>query len=403
MLTRFLILFVCLAASAAPLRGFAQSAPGESAPPADQRPSQEETAARRARWEALSDEEKTKLRKRMEQYKQLSGAQRQELRKQAREFEELGQRVYRMVSKETRDKLDQLSPAKRQELLQELSVEEMRDMGRRLMRKLPEEDRRRIQQASPEERARVLDRLRDQFDQRMPQAVLRMAMDLNVPRAEVDRLRALGPDQQRQALLTYVKHRVNQFVQDHGLPVGLEPVHWERLAKLPPSEFYLALVRLRREFPGFAEVAKPHRPTGAGGTRNPGRKDSDGERLRKVLNMPLDMDMRLKLSGVTGKEREKELRRIQRVRVMDLLVKHKYITPAMRAELDQIPERVFAAKVRQFRESGANLSELPVLLKFRQGANTQPKTDRGQGARPEQQSKQNRGRSQNDQLPARQG
>ena len=328
----------------------------------------------RKRFESLSEEQKQALRKRLGQFKELSARQRQELHTQTRQLEDMGRRVYRSLPDRERMRLDSLTPGKRQELLREMALAEVQDMGRRILRKLPEGERKRLEAASPQERQRLLSELRGQMDRRIGQTIERMAPALGFSEEELRRLNGLPADERRATFLHVVKRRCAQYVERKGLPEGMPTERWERIRRLPPDEFYLALLNLRREFPSLAWAV--HSKGGSDPGRATSRLSPELQRLRRAMEVHLDPAERLELAGKDRAERQHELHRRQRRRVMAELDGGGYLTSGQRKQLEAVPDEAFFSQVRRFLDSGGDKARFPERSP-RQGSPKQrpPKSD----------------------------
>ncbi|HIF41445.1 MAG TPA: DUF3106 domain-containing protein [Planctomycetes bacterium] len=311
----------------------------------------------RKRFESLSEEQKQALRQRLERLKKLPAQERQELRAQADQLEDMSRRVYRNLADRDRERLDSLSADKRQDLLREMALAEARDMGRRILRKLPQEERERLEAAEPQERQRLLLELRHQMDSRIGQTIERMAPELGFSAEQVKKLNNLPSDERRGKFLHMVKRRCTQYVDGKGLPEGLEAERWEEVKQLPPDEFYLALLNLRRKFPGLARAmnSKPG-PDSEGSAR---RLSPEMQRVRRAMEAHLDPTERLELAEKGRVERERELKSRGKKRAMAALAKGGYVMGEDLKRLEALPDEVFFTLVRRFLDSGGKQAPLP--------------------------------------------
>jgi hypothetical protein len=304
----------------------------------------------RKRFESLSEEQKQALRQRLERLKKLPAQERQELRAQAGQLEDMSRRVYRNLADRDRERLDSLPADKREDLLREMALAEARDMGHRILRKLPQEERERLEAAEPQERQRLLLELRHQMDRRIGQTIERMAPELGFSEEQVKRLNNLPSDERRAKFLQVVKRRCVQFVDRKGLPEGMQAKRWERIQQLPPDEFYLALLNLRREFPGLARAMNPK--PGSDSEWSVPRLSPELQRVRRAMEVHLDPTERLELAEKGRVERERELKVRRRKRAMAALHKGGYVTGEDLKRLEILPDEAFFALVRRFLDSG---------------------------------------------------
>ncbi|HJM56082.1 MAG: hypothetical protein CMJ98_06540 [Planctomycetes bacterium] len=315
-------------------------------------------ADQRKRFESLSEEQKQALRQRLERLKKLPAQERQDLRAQAGQLEDMSRRVYRNLADGDRERLDSLSADKRQDLLREMALAEARDMGRRILRKLPQEERERLEAAEPQERQRLLLELRHQMDGRIGQSIERMAPELGFSAEQVKKLNALPSDERRGKFLQVVKRRCIQYVDRRGLPEGIRPEHWDRVQQLPPDEFYLALLNLRREFPGLARAMKPK----PGSDKSAPKPSPEMQRVRRAMEAHLNPTERLELAEKGRVERERELKGRRRKRVLAALDKGGYVAGEDLKRLEALPDEAFFALVRRFLDSGGKQAPVPTRL-----------------------------------------
>jgi hypothetical protein len=309
----------------------------------------------RKRFESLSEEQKQALRQRLERLKKLPAQERQDLRAQAGQLEDMSRRVYRNLADGDRERLDSLPADKRQDLLREMALAEARDMGRRILRKLPQEERERLEAAEPQERQRLLLELHHQMDGRIGQSIERMAPELGFSAEQVKKLNALPSDERRGKFLQVVKRKCIQYVDRRGLPEGLRPGRWEKVQQLPPDEFYLALLNLRREFPGLARAMKP-KPGSDKGVPKP---SPEMQRVRRAMEAHLDPTERLELAEKGRAERERELKARRRKRALAALDKGGYVGGDDLKRLEALPDEAFFALVRRFLDSGGKQIPIP--------------------------------------------
>lgn len=339
----------------------ATAAWADSAQDATRHPDQKATvgkADQRKRFDSLPEEQKQALRQRLERLKKLPAQERQDLRAQASQLEDMSRRVYRSLADGDRERLDGLPMDKRQDLLSEMALAEVRDMGHRILRKLPQAERERLEAAEPQERQRLLLELRHQMDLRIGQTIERMAPELGFSAEQVKKLNDLPSNERRGKFLHVIKRRCTQYVDRKGLPEGMHAVRWEKVQQLPPDEFYLALLNLRREFPGLARALNPK--PGADAKENTPRTSSDMQRLRRAMEAHLDPTERLQLAEKGRVERERELKSRGRKRAMAALDKGRYVTGEDLKRLEALPDEAFFTLVRRFLDSGGRQGPITV-------------------------------------------
>lgn len=215
--------------------------------PADARsadPSRSTLESARQRWERLTPEQQIRARERYEQYLALSESERRELAERAQRLNQNSARLQRELPPELRARLSTLEPEKRQELLGELIESEAKEKGQRIRGMLPENVLKRLEAARPEDRARYL----TEFKLKQRKRVARHAIDqlgrrLDLPSAEVERLKDLPDDERARAVLDLEKQLSEHEAAEFGLLPGISQRQWDAWDKLPPEEFFEVMQR----------------------------------------------------------------------------------------------------------------------------------------------------------------
>lgn len=294
----------------------------------------------RRRWAGLTDEERTRMRQHLAELKKLSPEERRRTEERARRLDQMSRQLWRGIDPEVRARLEKLPAAKRRQILREMVVAEASAMGRRILSKLPADERKRLESASGEERVRILLDLRRQMNERIEGTFERIAPDMDFSPQEIERLRQLPSDLRREKFLEIVKRRTLRAVELHGLPAGVSPQRWRAAAELPPDEFYLALLRLRREHPSFGLGPGP-------GPERERREAGALWRLRQSLQLDLDPQQRLALSHLSRAERRAEMRRRQRRQALQAIRSEGLLPQAMIERLERSPDQQFFTVVRE--------------------------------------------------------
>ena len=204
--------------------------------------------AARARWERLSPEEKARLQKNYEHYRALSEDERRNLAERARVLRDERERVRAELPPQARERLQQLDPDTRHEVMRDLVEGEVRERGARIRDKMPEAWIQRLEQARPEDRARFLAEFQRRARERVTLAAIdKIGRKLDLPHEETERLKAL-PSEQRMTELLGLKKRVSERdAERFGLPEGMTQAQWDEWQALPPAQFFERMQRWRRE------------------------------------------------------------------------------------------------------------------------------------------------------------
>lgn len=298
----------------------------------------EELADLRRRWEELPEAERARLRDRLVELEELPAETQRRIREQASRLDGLARQAYRGLEPQVRERIDRLPAPQRHELLEGMAVAEARDFGARILSKLPAEDRARLEGAGDDERVAYFLELRERTNERIARTIPSMAGELGFPPEHVARLESLPPERRREKFLELVQRRTLRAADVYGLPEGIPRGRWELVAELPPEEFYVALLRLRRKFPelGLRPNVRPDRGAGEAHLR-----------LRRAMLLHLDPEEMLSLSHLEGDERAAEVRRRQRERATAVIREERLLPSETAEHLDRWSESRFFFAVRE--------------------------------------------------------
>ncbi len=203
----------------------------------------------RERWERLDPADRERLRERFERYRQLGDEQRASLERRARFLRETQGRVEERLSAQERERLEQLPPDRRRQVLRDLVLHECRERGDRLHGALPKEWRERMEQVPPSERPRVLAEMQHKMRERSSRgAVEWLGRRLDLEPEEIQRLQGLPEDQRMQAVLD-LHRRVERLEAERRSipPERAEALRAVAEALRPRPQDFLGLEDLSRE------------------------------------------------------------------------------------------------------------------------------------------------------------
>ena len=189
----------------------------------------------RARWNSLSPDEKTRLRKRFERLESMNESERAQLVARANKLKRQEERVLKSLSPEHRRRLTTQPPSKRKELLAEMVESERRERGVRIESKLPKKTRDWLRNSPPEERAKRLERFRELTRERISAlAVEGLARSLGYGPEEVRRLEQL-PIEDRTKTVMFLRRKLDTKERSVGGTLkAFTTEMWSELEALTP-------------------------------------------------------------------------------------------------------------------------------------------------------------------------
>lgn len=277
------------------------------------------------------------MRERFAALKQLDPEERARLTERTHRLDELSRQLYMGMEEVQRRRLDGLETGKRRELLHEMVLAEARETSRRLWNKLSAEDRARLEGAGEEERLEFFVEFRRRQNKRIDRSMEELGPEFGFSPADLERLRGMSSDHRRQKFLEVVKRRTLRVVEIHGLPPELPAQRWTFVVQLPPEEFYLAILRIRRSFPELGIPRKNDTPETTEAHR----------RLVRSMQIDLDPAERLALSQLGREERGAEMRRLKRERALTVIRESQLLPPAAIERLQALPDGPFFLAVRE--------------------------------------------------------
>jgi hypothetical protein len=211
----------------------------------------------------------------------MDEAQRRALVERFQRIQSAEEKLRARIPAEAREDLAQLDPGARRDAWREMLAHEMAQRGRELREMLPPQWRQRIEATPPHERPRVLEEFRRHLRGDLAdRAVHALGRDLDLPPAEVERLRGLPPDARAREIAELHRRDLVRRVEQHGLPPSVSPDEWARWKALPTPEF-LELWKARVK-------GGPRPPDGAPSPNARPQRDGarppqlDPERMRKL-------------------------------------------------------------------------------------------------------------------------
>jgi hypothetical protein len=316
--TRFLSVVVALVALGANAHAFQD----ERSPTLD---------SARARWERLSPEEQAKLQKNYERYRALSEEERRNLAERARVLRDERERLHDELPPRARERLQQLDPDTRREVMRDLVEGEVRERGARIREKMPEAWIQRLEQARPEDRARFLAEFQRRARERVTLAAIdKIGRKLGLPREETERLKALPGDQRLAEVLELKKRLSERDAREFGLPEGMTQAQWDELQSLPPGQFFERMQRWRRD-------REMHRNGGVEGQA----LSELGQAMRPRPDEVLD------LAQLSPGERRLTMFQLRRERIIAVLRARQLLPEDKIQDLARLPEGAFVRSLRE--------------------------------------------------------
>ncbi len=298
-------------------------------------------AEARERWSRMSAAERAEIERRFEAFRRMDAVQRHQLEDRMGHLREAKKRARERLPRETRKQLDRLGPAKREEIVSELTRENVSERGRDLLERMPAEWRERIEGAAPAERPRLLRKLKEQNrGTRMEHAFDRLGEELSLSDEEIRRMKSLPLEQREAELLALSRRAMERETETGGLPDWISEAEWKSWKGLPPREFHERRHMKRRE-------------AGIGPGR--GRRDAHegAEHLRRLTHP--DPTWRLELQDLSPSERRAEIERRLKERLLEFLEQRRELVTEEELErLRGLSGRELMDATREQRRRGAD-------------------------------------------------
>ena len=227
----------------------------------------------RDRWEAMSDDDRSTFKQRMDELRAMGDEERQALKAQAAQLEERKGKQLDKLGKKVKRQLSEMNPEQRDRLLREYFDECERERGVRLREQLPLEFLERLEGVRPHERPMLMREFREEMRGRASERMLfHMRHEMNAPPEVLEMVARLPMPERRQAMLEFKREDIRKRVELDGPPPGISEEEWKQLDLLPLEEFFMQF-GLRR-FEG--KRSDPRGPRGVEPGRRPGRLGPGG-------------------------------------------------------------------------------------------------------------------------------
>lgn len=328
------------------------------------------------RWNRLTPDVQQRLRLRFERFRSLAPDERAALALRTRRIQARAEVYYDLFSAEERERLDRLSPEKRREILLSLATEEEEEQALRLRQNLPPELAESIADQRPERRREMLAELRRRQEEKLGPAIERFGVELGLQPQVIQRLQLLPFEQRKRKFLELAKDLSTEHIASRELPPGLSAFRWERMKALEPEEFFGVLMRLRARHPDLDCLPKRGGPRQHG--REGGHEMYEAMARLRALGRPSEAEL-LELALLTPAEREAEVVRRRRSRVLAYLREEELLSAERIDQLERLDDEEFGQMLRQLsrppRLPGhfpAPLEELRERCLRRRGASQKP-------------------------------
>ena len=316
----------------------------------------------RERWERMTPAERERIQQRFEQFRELPQPERERVEAHLKRIEQARREIEARIPDELRAKLDTLEPEARRQVLREYVEAAMGERAERLRGKMSPQLLSQLESATPAEREKLLCARRDQLRGHAPQALNYLAKKQGLPPEEVERLKALPPDEQ----LAAVEQLGRREIERRGPPPGVSPEEFKRWLALPPHELMERMQRNggcgfrgRGDHAGTPDGRKgpPGEPGAREGGRGP-RREGDGRpdgsrgprresRLTPEVQSQVYSALRpesqwfLELADQAPEARREEIGRRVRAKVVDLLRTQPQLSVEELARLENLSGKDF--------------------------------------------------------------
>ncbi len=301
----------------------------------------EQIESARARWNALTPQQKAQLKRRFEHLQKLDSHERTQLQKRGQRYRQMEKRALSRLSKQERERFNRLSEEQRQSVLADLVDDERKDKGRQIESKLPRSMREWMKNASPKERQAKLEAFKAETRGRISaRAVEDFAKALGYGEPEIRRLERLPMGERMATVMRLRKKLTAKQLAEYGLPRGITQEHWDELEALPPEEYVREVWRLQNR--GILA-----------GAIEPGKlPGSEPLHLGRELNRKVRHAMRLEpselleLSDLPRAERRRRIANRRRVQAMSALRENEAFSAQRLDELDSLEDEALLEEIR---------------------------------------------------------
>lgn len=333
----------------------------------------EKAAAKDARlrvWKSLDEKKRFELRKRYERMKSLSPEERARLLERAERLRVEMDKTLAALGPEERAAVEALAPDERRRVLRALIGDRAKVVAARIRSQLTPEERKELSAAEPAERAKILGRHRRRQLEGLPERVRKLGQELELSPAELRRLQEGRPAERRSQIARMVRRRMETYVENNGLPEGVEPKQWKRFFEGDDETFLRAMRRIRIHNPEFGV---------------PERQLAGRKRQREAMARRLESfgAPRTKDRAAWPRAKDQVLRRRAilnaRPRIEELIIQRLELSldvaARLRMQSDDEFLRTYRLAIRVAREGG----DLEATLRRRAGARTGGGSERGSG------------------------
>ena len=298
----------------------------------------------RARWDSMSAEDQSRLRKRFERLQQLDESEREELRRRAHDLKRQEREILKRLSPASQERLTQQPPSKRRELIAEMVQAERRDRGERIESKLPEKTREWLHNSPPKERRNRLEMFRQKTRERIStRAVEGLAQALGYGPDEIKRLERLPLEERMKTVMNLRRKLDEQQLVEGGLLKDFSSATWQRLEALPPQEYFAEILRLKHE-EGIQHLSRLNREERLIRQEERAKEHDLSRELRSCLRVsPAEL---VELSTLSHEERKLEINRRRRASLVETMRKFEVLSDDQLADFAVLPDDDLFSRAR---------------------------------------------------------
>jgi hypothetical protein len=230
-----------------------------------QRPDRRPSPEARERWERMTQEERTVLERRFQEFERLPPDARAKLEERSERLRAFQRELVERMRPELREKLAAMGENERREALRRMFELSLRERGRRIRERLPDELRQHLEAAPPDERQRALHEwFRDHREERIHATVRGLGEELGLWEGEIARIQGLQDPARYTEVLELRRQVMARDFAAVGLPPWIDEATWREMELLSTQEFFERFHALRPDGgfqPGGAERADPPGPS----------------------------------------------------------------------------------------------------------------------------------------------
>ncbi len=298
--------------------------------------SKADAASRRARWNKLTKEEQAELLARHKRLESLSPEKRAELENRAKRVQRELAEIEASLTEEELADLDKLGRKERQSALRKMVAERASVAAAMVRTRMTPKERARVEAAKPEERAEMLRVFRKRELDRLSGSLFELAKELGFSAAKLDELRKLPHHDQRTAIISRMRRRLERDVSEKGLPEGLPEKRWKRMCSQGDMGFLRSVEKVRSQHPEFGVPAKQW-------DRRVRRRKAIASRLRD-LGEPSDRQ-RERSPNATDSQLRRRMIIDRRQRIEQFLIRECHLGTGVARRLEALSPQEFVAAV----------------------------------------------------------